>query len=147
MLVVTSESPSTCENDPNGNMSLGAPCDPAKLVLEYLGRMESRDLVAAKSYLSDDFEMVFPGGTTMSTLEDLVNWAAPRYRFVKKMYESTEVLPDASDAVVYTRGTLSGAWPDGALFSGIRFIDRFEVRNGKIARQDVWNDIAETRAS
>jgi len=48
-------------------------------------------------------------------------------------------------AVVYTRGTLAGAWPDGAAFSGIRFIDRFEVTGGKITRQDVWNDIAEVR--
>ena len=46
----------------------------------------------------------------------------------------------------YTRGTLAGEWPDGTAFSGIRFIDRFEVTDGKITQQDVWNDIAEVRA-
>jgi len=48
--------------------------------------------------------------------------------------------------VVYCHGTLSGEWPDGSAFSGIRFIDRFTVRAGKLADQTVWNDLAETRA-
>jgi hypothetical protein len=34
-------------------------------------------------------------------------------------------------------------WLDGTAFSGIRFIDRFEVAGGLIRRQDVWNDLAE----
>ena len=45
--------------------------------------------------------------------------------------------------MVYARGTLNGAWLDGSPFNGIRFIDRFEVRAGKITRQEVWNDLAE----
>ena len=48
-------------------------------------------------------------------------------------------------AVVYARGALSGEWPDGAAFEGVRFIDRFEITGGKIVRQDVWNDIGEAR--
>ena len=39
-----------------------------------------------------------------------------------------------------------GILPDGTPFEGIRFIDRFEVRQGRLSRQDVWNDIAEVRA-
>ena len=35
----------------------------------------------------------------------------------------------------------------GACFEGIRFIDRFEVIDGKITKQDVWNDMAEVRAN
>ena len=37
-------------------------------------------------------------------------------------------------------------WPDGAAFSGIRFIDRFTVADGKLADQTVWNDLAEVKA-
>ncbi|MGB1034547.1 MAG: 4-oxalocrotonate tautomerase, partial [Primorskyibacter sp.] len=48
---------------------------------------------------------------------------------------------------VYCRGTLSGEWPDGTAFDAIRFIDRFEIVGDKITKQDVWNDIAETRAT
>ena len=44
---------------------------------------------------------------------------------------------------VYVTGTLHGERPDGTPFEGIRFIDRFEVKAGKILKQDVWNDLAE----
>jgi hypothetical protein len=42
---------------------------------------------------------------------------------------------------------LQGTWLQGAPFEGIRFIDRMEVRDGLITRQDVWNDLAEHRQS
>ncbi|MCH5760711.1 nuclear transport factor 2 family protein, partial [Salmonella enterica] len=45
--------------------------------------------------------------------------------------------------VIYSNGTLYGEWPDGRPFADNRFIDRFEVRDGKITRMDVWNDSAE----
>jgi hypothetical protein len=45
-------------------------------------------------------------------------------------------------AVVYVSGHLSGVFHNGDTFEGIRFIDRFEVVDGKIERQDVWNDLA-----
>ena len=34
-----------------------------------------------------------------------------------------------------------------AALKRIRFIDRFEVIDGKITKQDVWNDMAEVRAN
>jgi hypothetical protein len=83
----------------------------------------------------------------MDTLQELIDWAKPRYRFVKKTYEGYDAMQSAGDeAIVYCRGTLSGEWPDGEAFEGIRFIDRFEITNGKITRQDVWNDIADIKA-
>ena len=48
-------------------------------------------------------------------------------------------------AVVHCHGTLSGTFADGAEFQGIRFIDRFTVRDGKLVDQRVWNDMAEVR--
>ena len=36
-----------------------------------------------------------------------------------------------------------GEWPDGEAFEGNRYIDRFLIRQGKIATMDVWNDSAE----
>jgi hypothetical protein len=64
---------------------------------------------------------------------------------VTKTYEAFEAFHADGAAVVYARGTLSGEWPDGTAFSGIRFIDRFALQGGLIVRQDVWNDIAEVR--
>ena len=107
----------------------------------------SRDIVTARTLLGDGFTMHFPGAAPMTELDDLLEWAAPRYRFVKKTIRSIDLAPgDGPATVVYCHGTLSGEWPDGTAFSDIRFIDRFEVTDGFITRQDVWNDIAETKA-
>lgn len=116
------------------------------IVREFLNAMENRDLEKAKSYLSSDFTMEFPGGEKMHTLDELIAWAKPRYQSVRKHYENF----DASDAgnsqtVVYCFGTLEGKWLDGTSFAGIRFIDRFSVTDGKITDQKVWNDIAEVK--
>lgn len=122
--------------------------DPAKVVMTYLSAMEERDLDQAQDLLGDGFVMQFPGAAPMTQLSELIDWAAPRYRFVKKSYDGVDTMQgDGPAAVVYARGTLSGIWPDGITFDNIRFIDRFEVINGKLTRQDVWNDIAETKAN
>lgn len=127
-----------------GNHHSGAPAlpDPAQVVRDFLNAMEARDLDTARSFLGDGFTMTFPGTAPMTTLEQLIDWAAPRYRFVRKTYEGF----DSAGDVTYCRGTLSGEWPDGTAFDSIRFIDRFEVENGKLTRQEVWNDIAEIQA-
>mgnify|MGYP005842357397 CR=1 FL=1 len=118
--------------------------DPAETVRAFLAAMEARDLAAAAAFLAEGFAMTFPGGVRMATLDELVAWAAPRYRFVRKSYEAFETVP-GQPAIVWCHGTLSGEWPDGAAFDGIRFVDRFEVTGGLLSRQDVWNDIAECK--
>lgn len=120
--------------------------DATALVRRYLAAMEARDLASAEAMLAPGFVMRFPGTGEMTTLKELIDWAAPRYRFVRKTYDADETIPGPV-AVVYCRGTLSGEWPDGTPFDGIRFIDRFEVEAGRITRQDVWNDIAETKVA
>ena len=122
--------------------------DPKIVVRSFLKAMEARDLKAAQSYLADGFEMTFPGNQRMTTLEELVEWAAPRYRFVKKAFETFDAFQSAGEStLVYCAGTLAGEWPDGTPFDGIRFVDRFELIDGRIVRQDVWNDVAEVRES
>ena len=121
--------------------------DPAGIVTDYLAAMEARDLEAAQSYLGEDFEMVFPGPQSMTSLTELIAWAKGRYRFVRKTTEGVEAFQAGGASIVFVRGTLAGEWPDGRPFSDIRFIDRFEVVDGKITRQDVWNDLAEVRGA
>ena len=121
--------------------------DPCQIVRDYLAAMEARDLSAARAMLAPGFQMVFPGAASMSTLEALIDWAKDRYKFVAKSIHSVEAFHNGDCQVVYVIGTLSGAWPDGTAFDGIRFVDRFEVKGSQLARQDVWNDIAEERPS
>jgi hypothetical protein len=115
------------------------------VVRNYLDAIEDRDLDKAAGYLANGFVMVFPGNITFRTLEELAHWAKRRYRFVTKKYERFDEAPAGDGTVVYCFGTLSGEWPDGKGFSGIRFIDRFTVAGGKLIDQKVWNDLVESR--
>ena len=129
----------------------------SQLVQNYLAAMEARDLPLAQSMLAPAFSMQFPGPVTFTSLAELIEWAKPRYRFVRKTYERFDqahsgtapaALADAGgEWVVYCFGTLVGEWPDGRAFGGIRFIDRFTVKGGLLVDQTVWNDLAEVRTS
>lgn len=117
----------------------------ADIVRAYLAAMEARDVAVAEAMLAPGFTMEFPGPVRFTTLAELIAWAKPRYRFVKKAYDRFDEAPAAVGAVVYCYGTLVGEWPDGSPFAGIRFIDRFTVAHGKLIDQTVWNDLAESR--
>lgn len=134
-----------CDYYRGGTTRQGAPAlpDPAGIVRAYLSAMEARDLDTAQSMLAAGFTMTFPGTAPMTTLQELIDWSAPRYRFVKKTYKTFDTTGDGR--IVYCNGTLFGEWPDGTPFDGIRFIDRFEIEGGLITRQDVWNDMGERR--
>jgi phenylpyruvate tautomerase PptA (4-oxalocrotonate tautomerase family) len=117
------------------------------VVQRFLDQMQQRDLASAKQWLSDDFCMTFPGGATMHALEELVQWARSRYARVSKVYEQFDQCWRGDSEVVYCFGYLEGQWLDGSEIRNVRFIDRFELVNGKIRRQDVWNDLAEAKQS
>ncbi|BES69568.1 hypothetical protein RE428_05860 [Marinobacter nanhaiticus D15-8W] len=119
--------------------------DPEALVHDYLEAMQKRDLRSAHECLADDFVMTFPGSGQLSSLRQLVDWAKDRYRYVDKTITSTNVSYEMNKVVVFVSGTLSGEWPDGERFDGVRFIDRFEIVHDRLVRQDVWNDLANTR--
>jgi hypothetical protein len=114
-------------------------------VKRFLRTLEERDLERAGRLLSSDFAMEFPGNNRFGSLQDLVTWAAGRYRYAHKEYERFDALADGDATIVYCFGMLSGEWLNGAAFRDIRFIDRFVLRDGKLVDQKVWNDLAEAR--
>ena len=122
-----------------------APRPAEDIVRGFLAAMEVRDLDAAKSHLSEDFTMTFPGNARLAELEELVAWARQRYQSVSKSYEGFETAFHGTSSTVFCFGTLSGSWPDGTRFSNIRFIDRFELEGETIVSQMVWNDMAEMK--
>lgn len=121
--------------------------DAIATVRRYLDAMEARDLATARAMLAPDFQMVFPGGAKFTALEDLIVWAKPRYKFVRKVYSRYDAAPATDGIAVTCFGTLEGAWHDSRLFSGIRFCDWFLVRDGRLVRQEVWNDMGETNGA
>jgi hypothetical protein len=115
----------------------------SEIAVAFLRAMERRDLDAARKLLAPDFTMCFPGGHVMRRLEELVERSGGRYRSVAKKFDRVDEASTDEGVVVYCSGTLYGNWSDGVAFEGIRFIDRFEVVDGLIRRQDVWNDMGE----
>lgn len=122
-----------------------APVPPAECALDLLDAQRVRDTDRFEALTAEGFEMVFPGGARFGGLAALSAWAATRYRRIAKHIERIEEAPMGTHVAVYVSGTLEGEWTDGAPFSGIRFIDRFEVEHGRVIRQEVWNDLDAAR--
>ncbi len=114
------------------------------IVRTYLETMEARDLDRARAMQAPGFWMQFPGGWRFTELSELIAWATTRYKTCAKRYERFDEVAAGEDAIVYCFGTLFGIGHDGKPFEGIRFIDRFTVRDGRLVDQRVWNDLAET---
>jgi hypothetical protein len=127
------------------NAPAQAPASPAEIVDEYLRLLMIPAPAAARAFIAPDLKIRFTGGRAMSEPAQCAAFNAKRYAWVKKKVERTEVVAGASDeeAIVYSLGSLYGAWPDGAAFEGNRYVDRYIVRHGKITSMEVWNDSAE----
>lgn len=119
--------------------------DPAALVDEYLRILMIPDPGGVRALVAPDLRITFTGGRAMREPAECAAFNARRYAWVRKRVERTEVVSGGTDeeTVVYSLGTLYGAWPDGTSFEGNRYVDRYVVRHGLIARMDVWNDSAE----
>lgn len=130
---------------PTSAVAADEPYDPGAVVDEYLTVLMKPDPVGARRFVGPDLAIRFTGGRAMSDPAQCAAFNAGRYAWVKKRFEATEVMAGAtrSHAVVYNRGTLYGAWPDGTAFEGNRYVDRYVVRDGLIVQMDVWNDSAE----
>lgn len=118
--------------------------DAIECVVAFLDAMERRDLATAQNLIDETrLELVFPGDRRFRCLDDVVANSAGRYRSVGKIIETRDAWLNANTVRVLITGTLYGKWHDGTPFSGIRFVDWFELTDGRIVRQHVWNDAAE----
>ena len=113
-----------------------------ELVLAYLSMIGDRELGRAAERLSADVVMVFPGDEEHVSLHDQQAAAVDRYRDVRKSFGSVDV--DLERQVVVVQGTLTGENVHGVAFQHVRFVDRFEIVDGLICRQEVWNDLGVT---
>ncbi len=96
--------------------------DAIQIVKDYLNTMEQRELHRASGFLADGFVMTFPGGARFHKLEELVAWAKPRYRFVRKTYERFDQGRSGDGDTVTCFGTLSGVEPRHAQGDRQRFL-------------------------
>lgn len=119
--------------------------DPVTLVDSYLACCAERRLDDAARYLAEGAVLVFPGGARYASLEEMVAGARGRYRSIDKHRDTWDVGRREDGAVVViSTGTLFGVNLAGVPFEGVRYVDRFVLRDGLIAEQHVWNDLAES---
>ena len=118
---------------------------PAQVVDEFLRIVMIPDPEGAAAFVAPDLKIRFTGNRAMGHPRETSAFNATRYAWVKKRIERTEVVAGGTDqeTVVYSLGTLHGAWPDGTPFEGNRYVDRYVVSDGRIVQMDVWNDSAE----
>ncbi|WP_127143094.1 nuclear transport factor 2 family protein [Pelagibacterium montanilacus] len=115
----------------------------AEVVRLYLEASMIPDPEGAARYIADDFVVTFTGGRDYDSPQGPTGFNAARYQWVKKDMRRFDVAKSDTETVVYSIGTLYGAWIDGTPFKDNRYVDRFVVRDGKIVKMDVWNDSAE----
>jgi ketosteroid isomerase-like protein len=116
---------------------------PEAVVMTYLRLCQERDLNTAEHLLHPGATLTFPGPRVLSRLSELPAYAQGRYQYVEKTIERSWSATVADDDIVTVIGTLAGVSHDGTPFAGVRFIDVFCVRDGRITSQNVWNDLAE----
>ena len=116
---------------------------PDEIVRAYLDAAMKPDPETASTYVAASCKITFTGGRVFEHPSGPAEFNAKRYKWVKKRLERFDVAEGPDGTVIYSLGTLFGEWPDGTPFEGNRYIDRFELENGKIAKMDVWNDSAE----
>ncbi len=115
-----------------------------ELVKRFLRAIEARELDTAESMMAPGARITFPGGKQFSSQSEMVEASRGRYQWVKKTFDQVDAHQSGGAQVVYVMGTLYGANRSGAAFSGVRYMDRFVLKNDLITQQDVWNDLAES---
>ncbi len=119
--------------------------DAIDLVRGWLDAMARRDFGAAASMMVAGARVVISGGHEFRTLEDFAAFSAGRYTTLRKQADAFETCEAPGGIAVYVRGTASGAFVDGKEFTGARWVDRFQVTQGRIAGLETWSDLAELR--
>ncbi|RMB84712.1 nuclear transport factor 2 family protein [Streptomyces shenzhenensis] len=119
------------------------PLTPAATVDRYLQLCEDRDLDTAGALLAPGALMVFPGGHRYGSLPQMATAQHGRYQWVRKHRDRYfEGRTEDGLVTVTSLGTLYGEDGAGEPFEGIRYADVFVLRDGLIAEQHVYNDLA-----
>lgn len=124
------------------NVSAQGMCmdSPRAVVDEFFTRMETSRRETVGDLFHDDAIITLPGaqftGPTAAT--DFLEFLAPRYERAAKEFDRWI---ETGETVV-SIGTLYGIDNDGEEFGDVRYVDIYEVEDGKISKLDIWNDLA-----
>ena len=118
--------------------------DALRIASDFLAAQAAVDLDAARGLCSADYEVVSPGGGRAG-LAPLFERLRTTYRSLEKQIHGQDVSAHDGDVVVSSYGEMVGERNDSGAFSGVRFLDRLVIRDGKVATQQIWNDFGQAR--
>jgi limonene-1,2-epoxide hydrolase len=114
---------------------------PRAVVEEFFDRMEHDEERATIGELFAADTIITLPGTTFTGPDApraFLDFLAPRYEWAAKEFDRWVT----TDETVVSIGTLYGVDTDGEAFSGVRYVDVYEIEDGLIRRLDVYNDLA-----
>jgi limonene-1,2-epoxide hydrolase len=115
------------------------------VVRSFLEAMGQRDFAAMEKVMAPSFKMTVTGGAVFTHPREFAAQSRAKQKSAKKTTDRYEEIASGAVTVVYAIGSMAGEWNNGATYAGIRYIDRFEVADGKITDMNVWSDMAEFR--
>jgi ketosteroid isomerase-like protein len=115
------------------------------VVKTFLEGMSKRDFAAMEAVMAPNFKMTVTGGSVFKHPRDFAAQSRARQKSAIKTTDRYDEIPTATGAIVYSIGSMAGEWNNGTTYRDIRYIDRFEIVNGKIAEMNVYSDMAEFR--
>jgi hypothetical protein len=119
-------------------------CETAKrLISEFIAAIHVGDVDAARRTLGPSYELIFPGPASFVDVGAIFEWFGRRYASARYSYSHMDAIEYPGRVVIYAVGTVEGTLLDGARFSGVRYIDRFDFVEDKIVRKEVWSDMAD----
>lgn len=113
---------------------------PRAIVEDFFDRMADDDRRRTVTELSGPNPTItLPGAsfTGENAFEEFLDYLDPRYEWATKEFDRWI----ESGSTVVSIGTLSGVDNRGNAFEEIRYVDIYEVVNGRIVRLDIWNDL------
>lgn len=114
-----------------------------RIVSQFLAASMVPDPETAATFMAEGARIAFTGHRVLADARAITAFNGSRYARVKKAFSHFDWMERDGMTIVYSNGTLYGEWLDGRSFANNRYLDRFEVRDGRITRMDVWNDSAE----
>ena len=125
-------------------MTSEAKKDEARSVVHaFIQAVNERDLEATRAATGPGLTMTFPGNTEMHSIDEFFTWVAGRSPKSAYLYDTIDVIEDGDALVAYASGSVEGETVSGLAFSGVRVIDRFVIRKGKVVQKEAWSDMAD----
>ena len=113
------------------------------VVRTFIEAVNERNVEATRAATGPGLTMTFPGNTVMHSIDEFFAWVAGRSPKSAYLYDTIDVLEDGDALVAYACGSVVGETASGLAFSGVRVIDKFVIRNGRVVEKEAWSDMAD----